>query len=74
VRAGCDGTARLVIEPDRRRAIAAALEFAGGGDVVVVAGKGHETVQEIGDRLIEFSDRQVLAEELARITREGTGK
>ena len=67
VRAGCDGTARLVVEPDRRRAIAAALESAGAGDVVIVAGKGHESVQQIGDKSIEFNDRVVISEELARL-------
>ena len=69
VRAGCDGAARLLVEPDRRGAIAAALESAGVGDVVVVAGKGHETVQQIGDKSIEFNDRVVIGEELARLGR-----
>jgi UDP-N-acetylmuramoyl-L-alanyl-D-glutamate--2,6-diaminopimelate ligase len=67
VRAGCDGAARLVVDPDRRRAIAAALESAGAGDVVIVAGKGHESVQQIGGKSIEFNDRVVIAEELARL-------
>lgn len=43
------------------------------GDVVVVAGKGHETVQEIGDRSLAFNDRAVIVEELARIGR-GAGE
>ncbi len=67
VRAGCDGTARLVVEADRRKAIAAALGSALEGDVVVVAGKGHESVQQIGNRSIEFNDRVVIAEELAHL-------
>ena len=71
VRAGCDGTARLVVEPDRRQAIAVALGSAGAGDVVIVAGKGHETVQQIGDRAIEFNDRVVTTEELERLRSEG---
>jgi UDP-N-acetylmuramoyl-L-alanyl-D-glutamate--2,6-diaminopimelate ligase len=74
VRAGCDGPGRLVVEPDRRRAIAVALELADAGDVVVVAGKGHETAQELGDRSIEFSDREVVAEELARLTSGGAAR
>ncbi len=67
VRAGCDGTARLVVEPDRRNAIATGLESAGVGDVVIVAGKGHESVQQIGGKSIEFDDRVVIAEELVRL-------
>jgi UDP-N-acetylmuramoyl-L-alanyl-D-glutamate--2,6-diaminopimelate ligase len=72
VRAGCDGTARLVVETDRRLAIAAALGSAGAGDVVV-AGKGHESVQQIGDKSIEFNDRVVISEELARLGAGGAG-
>jgi len=53
------------VEPDRRRAIALALESADPGDVVVIAGKGHETVQVIGDREEPFDDRQVVREEWA---------
>jgi UDP-N-acetylmuramoyl-L-alanyl-D-glutamate--2,6-diaminopimelate ligase len=53
------------VEPDRRRAIAAALESAAPGDVVVIAGKGHETTQVIGEREEPFDDRQVVREEWA---------
>ena len=52
-------------EADRRRAIAAAIGFASPGDVVVIAGKGHETTQTIGDVVTEFDDR-VVALELLR--------
>jgi UDP-N-acetylmuramoyl-L-alanyl-D-glutamate--2,6-diaminopimelate ligase len=62
-----------VVEPDRRRAIATALESARAGDVVVVAGKGHETAQEIGDRSLAFNDRVVTSEELERLQVEGGG-
>jgi len=58
-----------LVEPDRRTAIRHALAGARRGDVVVVAGKGHETTQTIGDQVIEFDDRQVVREELER--REG---
>ncbi len=58
--------AELIIEPDRRRAIAAALTGARSGDVVLLAGKGHETTQVLGDEVLPFDDRVVAAEELAR--------
>lgn len=70
VRGGCDGPAELLAEPDRRRAIATALALASTGDVVIVAGKGHESVQQIGDRSIAFEDRSVILEELARLKAE----
>jgi UDP-N-acetylmuramoyl-L-alanyl-D-glutamate--2,6-diaminopimelate ligase len=48
-----------VIEADRTLAIAAALDHARPGDVVLIAGKGHETTQTIGSTVIEFDDRSV---------------
>ena len=50
--------------PDRAAAIREAAAAAGPGDVVVVAGKGHETTQVVGDVVTEFDDRLVLAEAL----------
>jgi UDP-N-acetylmuramoyl-L-alanyl-D-glutamate--2,6-diaminopimelate ligase len=47
------------IEPDRERAIRAAIETAGPGDVVILAGKGHETYQVLRDGPIPFDDREV---------------
>lgn len=52
------------VELDRRRAIALALEAATEADVVVIAGKGHETTQQIGDSYIPFDDREVTREVL----------
>jgi UDP-N-acetylmuramoyl-L-alanyl-D-glutamate--2,6-diaminopimelate ligase len=54
------------VEPDRRAAIRSALREARAGDVVVIAGKGHETGQQFADRTIPFDDREVTAEELRR--------
>jgi UDP-N-acetylmuramoyl-L-alanyl-D-glutamate--2,6-diaminopimelate ligase len=64
VATGCrrGGRAYVRLEPDRRRAIAEALERARSGDVVVIAGKGHETGQRIGDRTIDLSDGDVVRE------------
>jgi UDP-N-acetylmuramoyl-L-alanyl-D-glutamate--2,6-diaminopimelate ligase len=54
-----------VVEPDRRAAICAAVRAARPGDAVVVAGKGHETGQEVDGVVTPFDDRQVLREALA---------
>jgi UDP-N-acetylmuramoyl-L-alanyl-D-glutamate--2,6-diaminopimelate ligase len=59
---GVDGKAE--VEPDRAQAIARALELAREGDVVVIAGKGHEQGQEFSDRTIPFDDREVAREAL----------
>ena len=53
---------RVVVEPDRRAAIALCLAEARAGDVVLIAGKGHEQGQLIGDRRIPFDDRSVAQE------------
>jgi UDP-N-acetylmuramoyl-L-alanyl-D-glutamate--2,6-diaminopimelate ligase len=57
----------VVVEPDRRRAIERALEEARPGDVVVIAGKGHEQGQEFADRTLPFDDREVAREALRRL-------
>jgi UDP-N-acetylmuramoyl-L-alanyl-D-glutamate--2,6-diaminopimelate ligase len=53
---------RAVVEPDRRAAIAEALAAALPGDVVVVAGKGHEATQTTGTTVTPFDDRVVVRE------------
>ena len=50
--------AKYRVEPDRERAIAMALEEARPGDIVLLAGKGHETYQVLADGTIEFDDRE----------------
>jgi UDP-N-acetylmuramoyl-L-alanyl-D-glutamate--2,6-diaminopimelate ligase len=64
VAGAADGPGVVRREPDRRSAIRSALEEARRGDVVLIAGKGHETEQRVGDRAIPFDDRVVAREEL----------
>jgi UDP-N-acetylmuramoyl-L-alanyl-D-glutamate--2,6-diaminopimelate ligase len=62
-----DGFQDIAVEPDRRAAIASALEDARPGDTVVIAGKGHEQGQEFENgRKIPFDDRTVAAELLTQ--------
>ena len=63
--AGVSGDAE--VEEDRATAIAWALERADEGDVVVIAGKGHEQGQEFRDRTIPFDDRDVARDVLRRL-------
>jgi UDP-N-acetylmuramoyl-L-alanyl-D-glutamate--2,6-diaminopimelate ligase len=63
--AGASGPGEVTTVVDRRSAIARGLGLATPGDVVLVAGKGHETSQTIGTRSFDFDDRVVVAEELA---------
>jgi len=58
---------RIEVEPDRRKAIARAIELAAAGDVVVIAGKGHEPYQEIKGIKHPFDDRTVARETLSRL-------
>jgi UDP-N-acetylmuramoyl-L-alanyl-D-glutamate--2,6-diaminopimelate ligase len=57
----------LEVELDRRRAIERTLEQARPGDVVVIAGKGHEQGQEIAGRKLPFDDREVARDALRRL-------
>ncbi len=59
--------ARVIIEPDRAAAIAQAVSLAAPGDVIVVAGKGHETGQYVAGAVLPFDDREVTASALAQL-------
>jgi UDP-N-acetylmuramoyl-L-alanyl-D-glutamate--2,6-diaminopimelate ligase len=65
IKKGMRGSADITIEPDRRAAIHAAIEQAEAGDVVVIAGKGHEQGQQFADELLPFDDATVAREALA---------
>lgn len=67
VKAGTRPGSELVVEPDRAAAIAWSVGAARPGDVVVVAGKGHERRQESAAGSIEFDDREVAREAIARL-------
>jgi UDP-N-acetylmuramoyl-L-alanyl-D-glutamate--2,6-diaminopimelate ligase len=66
--------ARIIVEPDRAAAIGLAVAMADKGDVIVVAGKGHERGQYIGQQVIPFDDREVAAGAIARRRRGGPGE
>lgn len=51
---------KVLTVPDRREAIGTAIKIAHEGDIVIIAGKGHETYQIIGDNIIHFDDREEL--------------
>lgn len=63
---GLSGHAQVVVEPDRARAIAHALEAAAAQDVLLIAGKGHEDYQEVAGQRLPFSDLAQLRQALAR--------
>ncbi len=55
------------LEPDRATAIRAALKEAREGDIVILAGKGHETYQVLKDRVIHFDDREIARDALQEL-------
>jgi UDP-N-acetylmuramoyl-L-alanyl-D-glutamate--2,6-diaminopimelate ligase len=60
------------VEPDRERAIHAALSAAEPGDIVVIAGKGHESVQEVAGVATPFDDREVARRALDALRGSGS--
>jgi UDP-N-acetylmuramoyl-L-alanyl-D-glutamate--2,6-diaminopimelate ligase len=63
---------KVTIVPDRAKAIAGAVQDAHAGDVILVAGKGHEQYQEIQGKRQPFQDQQILRAELAKWMERGT--
>ncbi len=61
IRAGLRDSRRVMVERDRGAAIRLAMTAARAGDVVLIAGKGHEDYQIVGDRRLSFSDRAVVS-------------
>lgn len=59
------GSETITVEPDRREAIRLAIERAGAEDIVLIAGKGHETYQIVGDERLDFDDAKIAQEFLA---------
>ena len=55
----------VIVEPDRRQAIHRLIAISRPGDLLLLAGKGHETYQEIGDVKVPFADLEVVREALA---------
>ena len=68
VLAGIPNRDRVDVESDRALAIEKAIGMADEGDVVLIAGKGHEAVQLIGDRSLPFDDREVALGILGRLS------
>ncbi len=66
IRTGAMGDSHI-IQPDRRRAIFMAVQRCQPGDILVIAGKGHETYQIIGDQRVPFDDREVAREAITRV-------
>lgn len=62
----CDGCDKIAIEPDRVQAIELAVKDAGEQDIIVIAGKGHETYQEIKGVRYEFDDRIVVRQAIEK--------
>lgn len=72
LRRGMAHAASVVAEPDRSRAIHTALAAAAAGDIVVIAGKGHESVQEVAGVVTPFDDREVARRALDALRGSGS--
>jgi len=57
-----DTKKELVVEPDRKKALKAAVSLSSPGDIIIAAGKGHETYQILKNGKIDFDDRNILKE------------
>jgi len=64
---------KYLIEPDREKAIGIAMDEARSGDIVLLAGKGHENYQILADRTFEFDDREMARRALRARGFEGPG-
>jgi len=67
------GEKKYEIQPDRKKAIEQALALGKKGDYILVAGKGHEDYQIIGDKIIPFKDAEVIREILQKMEEEKVG-
>jgi UDP-N-acetylmuramoyl-L-alanyl-D-glutamate--2,6-diaminopimelate ligase len=64
IRKGMRGKAQVIVELDRKQAIHQAIETATAGDIVIIAGKGHEQGQTFADQVVPFDDADVAREAL----------
>lgn len=69
---GFSKNASVLVELDRKKAIAKAIRLAKPGDIVLIAGKGHETYQIFAHHTLEFDDRQVAMEAVQQIKELGS--
>ena len=56
----------ITVEPDRKKAIELAIEAADKDDILLIAGKGHETYQIIGTQKFDFSDKEVALDHISK--------
>ncbi len=62
IQKGMEGFSNYEVEPDRRAAIFKAISAAQKGDIVIIAGKGHEQTQKVGHTVLPFSDQETARE------------